>query len=118
MAVSEKCEKCAVSLEFPSAREVLEKKRTCPACGHSQRVEKSILYVVETLEEQVEWLNERLQVIEAQMGITARTKPQPAPPKRPVIHPPLGILDIPAAPSVDLFADVLPAPATNLPDII
>lgn len=79
---------------FPCAREVLAKTRNCPACGHTQRVEKSILYVVETLEEQVEWLAERLQVLEAQTGITARIKPQPVP-KVPAIHAPL--------PEIDLF---------------
>lgn len=116
--MSEKCEKCKATLEFPSAREVLEKKRTCPACGHTQRVEKSILYVVETLEERHEWLDERLQVIEAKLGITARSKPQPVPPKKPRIAKavePVDILSAPAALPVDLFAEI--TPAAKLPDL-
>lgn len=112
--MSERCEnkQCNADMGFPCAREVLAKTRNCPACGHTQRVEKSILYVVETLEEQIEWLDERLQVIEAAKGITARIKPQPVP-KVPVIshflyNDETGTGDKPVPPPVDLFADVMP----------
>jgi len=113
--VSERCEnkQCQADMGFPCAREVLAKTRNCPACGHTQRVEKSILYVVETLEEQVEWLDERFKAIEEQLGITARIKPQPVP-KVPVID----LLGVPAPafvpsglphPAIDLFGVANPA---------
>lgn len=95
MAVSERCEKCKSVMGFPSSREVLAKTRDCPVCGHTQRVEKSILYVVETLEEQVEWLSERLQVLETKAGVMVPDKPLPVPKRTPVIHPP--------RPEIDLF---------------
>lgn len=92
--MSERCEKCKTGLDFPCAREVLDKKRTCSACGHVQRVEKSILYVVETLEEQVEWLHERVAELEAKYGIVARPKPLALPPKTPIVHPPAPLVDL------------------------
>lgn len=99
------CEHCKEPLPFPSSREVLNKKRICTGCGKTLDVNKSILYVVETLEEQIEWLDERLKEIEDTAGIVARPKPQPVPPSAPVVAKP-------SAP-IDLFADI---PAA-LPDI-
>lgn len=109
--MSERCEKCKNDMDFPSSREVLAKTRNCPSCGHTQRVEKSILYVVETLEEQVEWLSQRLYAVEAEHGIIARNKPLPVPPKSPVIAKTL--------PEIDLFAIDAPAfPVSTLKDLI
>lgn len=104
--MGERCEnkQCGIVLDFPSSREILEKKRTCPACGKSQRVEKSILYVVETLEERLEAVYERLEALEAQASITPRPTPQPIPPR--TFSPP----------PVDLFG--IDAPTIALKDLL